>query len=192
MVNFAQGHVHGWHLPWSYDRQQIFAAAVPLLLVVIVVAFLSESCSNALSFASLSQSRRLHRRLHRTRHCAHEYGQLFFPERHHSEGVRRADLKFGDAQFQEAYLWVIGCTIILVASCIFLRLYPQWPHCAPWPRTRKLQAPSASTCDGDRADFGLSFAVAAVAGVLIGPLYFVSFDMGTCRLKRLAPRCSRN
>ena len=26
--------------------------------------------------------------------------------------------------------------------------------------------------------FGLSFAVAAIAGVLIGPLYFVSFDMG--------------
>jgi branched-chain amino acid transport system permease protein len=26
--------------------------------------------------------------------------------------------------------------------------------------------------------FGLSFSVAAIAGVLIGPLYFVSFDMG--------------
>ena len=61
--------------------------------------------------------------------------------------------------------------------------------CSPITRTgRALRAVAA---DGEIAGavgvnvnraigftFGLSFAVAAIAGVLIGPLYFVSFDMG--------------
>lgn len=86
----------------------------------------------------------------------------------------------GDAFFQISYVWVVGLTVLLVVG-----LHVLFSH----TRTgRALRAVAADTdmaaavgVDVRRAiaqTFGLSFAVAAIAGVLIGPLYFVSFDMG--------------
>jgi branched-chain amino acid transport system permease protein len=89
-------------------------------------------------------------------------------------------VEIGTARFQEAYVWVVVCTLVLVGLLHVLFTY-----------TRPGRALRAVAADAEIAGavgvnvklaigltFGLSFAVAAIAGVLIGPLYFVSFDMG--------------
>jgi branched-chain amino acid transport system permease protein len=94
--------------------------------------------------------------------------------------VLSATLQIGGARFQEAYLWIIGCAAVLV---VFLHL------CFTY--TRQGRAKQAVAADAEIAGavgvnvprvimqiFGLTFAVAACAGVLVGPLYFVSFDIG--------------
>jgi len=89
-------------------------------------------------------------------------------------------IQIGTARVQETSLWVVACTIVLVVLLHMLFTY-----------TRTGRALRAVAADAETAGavgvnvsrsigltFGLSFAVAAIAGVLIGPLYFVSFDMG--------------
>jgi branched-chain amino acid transport system permease protein len=89
-------------------------------------------------------------------------------------------IQIGTARVQETSLWVVACTIALVVLLHLLFTY-----------TRTGRALRAVAADAETAGavgvnvsrsigltFGLSFAVAAIAGVLIGPLYFVSFDMG--------------
>ncbi len=89
-------------------------------------------------------------------------------------------VSLGDAFFQFSYVWIVGLTVLLVVG-----LHVLFSH------TRTGRALRAVAADTDMAaavgvdvrwaiaqTFGLSFAVAAIAGVLIGPLYFVSFDMG--------------
>jgi branched-chain amino acid transport system permease protein len=86
----------------------------------------------------------------------------------------------GDAFFQISYVWVMGLTVLLVVGLHLL-----------FSSTKTGRALRAVAADAEMAGavgvdvrkaiaqtFGLSFAVAAIAGVLIGPLYFVSFDMG--------------
>lgn len=89
-------------------------------------------------------------------------------------------IQIGTARIQETSVWVVVCTIALVVLLHVLFTY-----------TRTGRALRAVAADSEMAGsvgvnvsrsigltFGLSFAVAAIAGVLIGPLYFVSFDMG--------------
>lgn len=84
------------------------------------------------------------------------------------------------AVFQKTYLWILIVTLALVALMHVVFAY-----------TRTGRALRAVASDGEIAAtmgvnvqraigsvFGLSFAVAAVAGVLVGPLYFVSPDLG--------------
>lgn len=183
MVNFAQGHVFmaGTFLGLTIANK-FSLPAVPLLLVVTIIAFVIGVVLERLIFRKLYHN-----------HDVFIVGsiglgialmntvRLIFPEPTPFPKVfGERIVKFGDAQFQEAYLWVIGCTIILVALL----------HCF-FAYTRNGRALRAVAADAEIAGtvgvnvpmaiaqtFGLSFAVAAVAGVLIGPLYFVSFDMG--------------
>jgi branched-chain amino acid transport system permease protein len=183
MVNFAQGHVFmaGTFLGLTIANR-FSLPAVPLLLVVMIVAFLVGVVLERLIFRKLYHN-----------HDVFIVGsiglgialmntvRLFFPEPIPFPKVfGERIVKLGDAQFQEAYLWVIGCTIILVTLLHLFFAY-----------TRNGRALRAVAADAEIAGtvgvnvpmaiaqtFGLSFAVAAVAGVLIGPLYFVSFDMG--------------
>jgi branched-chain amino acid transport system permease protein len=183
MVNFAQGHVFmagtflglilatRWQLP-----------AIPLLLLVALVSFGIGMVLDRLVF----------RRLYHD-HVVMVVGtiglgivlqntvRLFFPEpvpfpKVFGERV----LSLGTARFQESYVWVVILTVLLVAVLHSLFTF-----------TRPGRALRAVAADAEIAGtvgvkvsgaigqtFGLSFAVAAVAGVLIGPLYFVSFDMG--------------
>ncbi len=183
MVNFAQGHVFmagtflglilatRWHLP-----------ALPLLILVAVVSF----------GIGMVLDRVVFRRLYHD-HVVMVVGtiglgivlqntvRLFFPEplpfpKVFGERV----LSLGTARFQESSAWVVILTVLLVALLHSLFSY-----------TRPGRALRAVAADAEIAGtvgvkvsrsigqtFGLSFAVAAVAGVLIGPLYFVSFDMG--------------
>jgi branched-chain amino acid transport system permease protein len=183
MVNFAQGHVFmaGTFLGLAIANK-FSLPAVPLLLAVMIVAFLIGVVLERLIFRKLYHN-----------HDVFIVGsiglgialmntvRLFFPEPIPFPKVFGEQIvKLGDAQFQEAYLWVIGCTIILVTLLHLFFAY-----------TRNGRALRAVAADAEIAGtvgvnvpmaiaqtFGLSFAVAAAAGVLIGPLYFVSFDMG--------------
>jgi branched-chain amino acid transport system permease protein len=183
MVNFAQGHVFmaGTFLGLAIANK-FSLPAVPLLLAVMIVAFLVGVILERLIFRKLYHN-----------HDVFIVGsiglgialmntvRLFFPEPIPFPKVFGEQIvKLGDAQFQEAYLWVIGCTIILVTLLHLFFAY-----------TRNGRALRAVAADAEIAGtvgvnvpmaiaqtFGLSFAVAAAAGVLIGPLYFVSFDMG--------------
>lgn len=107
--------------------------------------------------------------------------RVFFPEPVPFPQVFGSEvIQIGTARIQEASLWVVGCTIALVVLLHLMFVY-----------TRTGRALRAVAADAEIAGavgvnvnrsigltFGLSFSVAAIAGVLIGPLYFVSFDMG--------------
>lgn len=183
MVNFAQGHVFmaGTFLGLMI-AQRVSLPALPLLLLVGGVAFL----------IGMVLERVVFRRLYHN-HEVFVVGsiglgivlmngtRIFFPEPVPFPKVFGSEIiEIGTARFQEAYLWVVGCTVVLVALLHSLFSY-----------TRTGRALRAVASDAEIAGavgvnvrraigqtFGLSFAVAAIAGVLIGPLYFVSFDMG--------------
>jgi branched-chain amino acid transport system permease protein len=82
--------------------------------------------------------------------------------------------------FQKTYLWILVVTLVLVAV-----LHLLFNHSRPGRALRAVASDAeiagtvgVSVPRAIGLTFGLSFAVAAVAGVLIGPLYFVSPDMG--------------
>ena len=81
---------------------------------------------------------------------------------------------------QRSYVWIIAITLLLVAALHVLFTYTRIGRGlravaadAEVAGTMGVSVPRAIALT-----FGLSTAVAAVAGVLIGPLYFVSPDMG--------------
>lgn len=183
VVNFAQGHVFMAGTFLGLIIANRFALpAIPLLLSVMLIAFL----------IGVVLERVIFRRLYHD-HDVFIVGaiglgivlmntvRIFFPEPVPFPKVfGDTILEFGGARFQEAYLWVIGCTVVVVALLHFFFSY-----------TRHGRAMRAVAADAEIAGavgvnvrraiahiFGLTFAVAAGAGVLIGPLYFVSFDMG--------------
>lgn len=183
MVNFAQGHVFmaGTFLGLLLATRG-HLPALPLLVAVALGAF----------GIGLLLDRWVFRRLYHD-HVVFVVGtiglgivlqntvRLFFPEpvpfpKVFGERV----VALGSARFQVSYVWVVALTVLLVALLHALFAY-----------TRAGRAMRAVAADPEIAGtvgvrvpraigqtFGLSFAVAAVAGVLIGPLYFVSFDMG--------------
>jgi branched-chain amino acid transport system permease protein len=84
------------------------------------------------------------------------------------------------AVFQKTYLWILVVTLALVAVLHVVFAYTRTGRAlravasdAEIAATMGVNVPRAIG-----AMFGLSFAVAAVAGVLIVPLYFVSPDLG--------------
>lgn len=183
MVNFAQGHVFmaGTFLGLVI-AERLHLPALPLLLVVGIVAF----------GLGMVLERFVFRRLYHN-HEVFVVGSIglgivlmngvrvFFPEPVPFPKVFGSEVvQIGSARFQEAYIWVVVATLVLVVLLHVMFTY-----------TRTGRALRAVAADGEIAGavgvnvkrsigltFGLSFAVAAIAGVLIGPLYFVSFDMG--------------
>ena len=183
MVNFAQGQVFMVGAFLGLVIAQRVPLPAPLLLLVVgAVAFL----------VGMILERVVFRRLYHN-HEVFVVGsiglgivltngvRLFFPEPVPFPKVFGSRvIELGTARFQEANLWVVGCTIALV---VLLHLV--------FAHTRTGRALRAVAADAEIAGavgvnvkqaigltFGLSFGVAAMAGVLIGPLYFVSFDMG--------------
>jgi branched-chain amino acid transport system permease protein len=183
MVNFAQGHVFmaGTFLGLLLATRG-HLPALPLLVAVALGAF----------GVGLMLDRWVFRRLYHD-HVVFVVGtiglgivlqntvRLFFPEPVPFPKVfGDRVVALGSARFQVSYVWVVVLTVLLVALLHVLFTY-----------TRAGRAMRAVAADPEIAGtvgvrvsraigqtFGLSFAVAAVAGVLIGPLYFVSFDMG--------------
>jgi branched-chain amino acid transport system permease protein len=183
MVNFAQGQVFmaGAFLGLSIAQRWPLPAPI-LLLAVAAVAFV----------VGMLLERFIFRRLYHN-HEVFIVGSIglgivlmngvrvFFPEPVPFPKVFGDKvIELGTARFQQANLWVVGCTIALVVLLHLMFAY-----------TRTGRALRSVAADAEIASavgvnvqrsigftFGLSFAVAAVAGVLIGPLYFVSFDMG--------------
>lgn len=183
MVNFAQGQVFMAGAFLGLVIVERVPLPAPLLLVVVgAVAFV----------AGMILERVVFRRLYHN-HEVFVVGSIglgivlmngvrvFFPEPVPFPKVFGSRvIELGTARFQEANLWVVGCTIALVVLLHLLFAY-----------TRMGRALRAVAGDAEIAGavgvnvkqaigltFGLSFGVAAMAGVLIGPLYFVSFDMG--------------
>jgi branched-chain amino acid transport system permease protein len=183
MVNFAQGQIFmaGTFLG-LYATQRAGLPALPLLLFVAVVAFLAGMLLERVVFRRLYHSHEVFVVGAIGLGVMIENGlRIFFPEplpfpKLFGVGVYRVH----GAIFQKTYLWIVVITLILVVCLHVLFAY-----------TRQGRALRAVAADSDIAGtmgvnvpraiavtFGLSCAVAAVAGVLIGPLYFVSPDMG--------------
>lgn len=183
MVNFAQGQVFmaGTFLG-LFAAQRAGLPAVPLLLFVAVAAFLGGMVLERVVFRRLYHSHEVFVVGAIGLGVMIENGlRIFFPEplpfpKLFGVGVYRLH----GAIFQKTYLWIVVITLVLVVGLHVLFTY-----------TRQGRALRAVAADGEIAGtmgvnvpraiavtFGLSCAVAAVAGVLIGPLYFVSPDMG--------------
>jgi branched-chain amino acid transport system permease protein len=183
MVNFAQGHVFmaGTFLGLAI-AQRVPLPGPLLLLAVGAVAFVLGMVLERLVFRRLYHNHEVF--------IVGSIGlgivlmngvRVFYPEPVPFPKVFGSDVvAIGSARVQEASLWVVGCTVLLV---VLLHLL--------FAHTRTGRGLRAVAADAEIASavgvnvkqaigltFGLSFAVAAMAGVLIGPLYFVSFDMG--------------
>jgi branched-chain amino acid transport system permease protein len=184
MVNFAQGQVFmaGTFLG-LYLARDLGVPAIPLLILVPLISFAAGVLLERVVFRHLYHS-----------HEVFVVGAIglgvmiensvraAFPEplpfpKIFGTGVYRF---IPGVLFQKTYLWIVVVTLILVVLLHVLFTY-----------TRRGRALRAVAADAEIAGtmgvsvrraigftFGLSFAVAAIAGVLIGPLYFVSPDMG--------------
>lgn len=183
MVNFAQGHVFMAGTFLGLVIAQRLRLPAPLLLLVVgAVAFVVGMVLERLVFRRLYHNHEVF--------IVGSIGlgiilmngvRVLFPEPVPFPKVFGSKvIELGTARVQEASLWVVGCTIVLVVL-----LHLMFAH------TRMGRGLRAVAADAEIAGavgvnvkraigltFGLSFAVAAMAGVLIGPLYFVSFDIG--------------
>jgi branched-chain amino acid transport system permease protein len=183
MVNFAQGQIFmaGTFLGLVIANR-FELPAVPLIIIVGAVAFV----------IGLIVERLVFRRLYHN-HEVFVVGsiglgivltnaiRIMFPEPMPFPKVFGTGIvTVGGAFFQVSYLWVVGLTVVLVLG---LHVLFSWTKTGRALRAiaSDIEMASAVGVDvrkGIAQTFGLSFAVAAIAGVLIGPLYFVSFDMG--------------
>lgn len=184
MVNFAQGQVFmaGTFLG-LYLVRDFGASAVPLLVLVPVISFAAGTLLERLVFRRLYHSHEvfvvgaigLGVMIENTMRALYPE-PLPFPKVF-GAGVYRF---IPGVVFQKTYLWILVVTVLLVLLLHVLFTY-----------TRKGRSLRAVAADAEIAGtvgvsvsgaigftFGLSFAVASIAGVLIGPLYFVSPDMG--------------
>jgi branched-chain amino acid transport system permease protein len=184
MVNFAQGQVFmaGTFLG-LYLARDIGIPAIPLLILVPLISFAAGALLERVVFRRLYHNHEvfvvgaigLGVIIENTARAAFPE-PLPFPKIFGS-GVYRF---IPGVVFQKTYLWIVVITLILV-----LLLHIMFTH------TRRGRALRAVAADAEIAGtmgvsvpraisftFGLSFAVASIAGILIGPLYFVSPDMG--------------
>jgi len=184
MVNFAQGQVFmaGTFLG-LYLARNLGMPAIPVLILVPAISFVAGALVERVVFRRLYHS-----------HEVFVVGAIglgvmiensvraAFPEplpfpKIFGSGVYRF---IPGVLFQKTYLWIVAITVIMVVLLHILFTY-----------TRRGRALRAVASDAEIAGtmgvsvpraigltFGLSFAVASIAGVLIGPLYFVSPDMG--------------
>jgi branched-chain amino acid transport system permease protein len=184
MVNFAQGQVFmaGTFLG-LFLVERLGLSAIPLLIAVPVISFAAGWLLERAIFRHLFHS-----------HEVFVVGAIglgvmienairaAFPEplpfpKIFGSGVYRF---IPGVLFQKTYLWIVVITVLLVLLLHILFAYTR--------RGRALRAVAAdaeiagtmgvSVSNAIGFTFGLSFAVAAIAGILIGPLYFVSPDMG--------------
>jgi branched-chain amino acid transport system permease protein len=183
MVNFAQGQIFmaGTFLGLMIvNRFEL--PAVPLIIIVGTVAFLIGLVLEKLVFRRLYHNHEVF--------VVGSIGlgivltnavRIMFPEPVPFPKVFGTGIvTLGGAFFQAAYLWVVGLAVILVVGLHLLFSYTKTGR-ALRAAASDVEMAAAVGVDVRKAiaqTFGLSFAIAGIAGVLIGPLYFVSFDMG--------------
>jgi branched-chain amino acid transport system permease protein len=183
MVNFAQGQVFmaGTFLGLVIANR-FELPAVPLIIAVGAVAFVIGLVVEKLVFRRLYHNHEVF--------VVGSIGlgivltnsiRIMFPEPVPFPKVFGTGIvTIGGAFFQSAYLWVVGLAIVLVIGLHILFSFTRTGR-ALRAVASDIEMAGAVGVDVRKAiaqTFGLSFAVAAIAGVLIGPLYFVSFDMG--------------
>jgi len=183
MVNFAQGQIFmaGTFLG-LVAAQRLGLSAVPLLLLVAAVSFAAGVLLERLVFRRLYAS-----------HEAFVVGavglgvvmengfRMAYPEplafpKLFGVGVYH----FHGVLLQRTYVWIVVNTLLLVAALHVLFTYTRIGRGlrAVAADAEVAGAMGVSVPRAIALTFGLSTAVAAVAGVLIGPLYFVSPEMG--------------
>jgi branched-chain amino acid transport system permease protein len=183
MVNFAQGHVFMAGAFLGLVIAERVPLPAPLLLVAVgAVAFVLGMILERIVFRRLYHNHEVF--------IVGSIGlgiilmngvRVFFPEPVPFPKVFGTEIvEIGTARVQEASLWVVGCTIVFV---LLLHLMFSYTRAGRALRAVASDAEIAGAVGVNvkraiGATFGLSFAVAAMAGVLIGPLYFVAFDMG--------------
>jgi branched-chain amino acid transport system permease protein len=183
MVNFAQGQVFmaGTFLGLVIANR-FELPALPLIIIVGAVAFVIGLVVEKLVFRRLYHNHEVF--------VVGSIGlgivltnsiRILFPEPLPFPKVFGTGIvTIGGAFFQSAYLWVVGLAIVLVIGLHVLFSFTRIGR-ALRAVASDIEMAGAVGIDVRKAiaqTFGLSFAVAAIAGVLIGPLYFVSFDMG--------------
>ncbi len=183
MVNFAQGQVFmaGTFLG-LFGAQQFGLPALPLLLLVAVISFAVGMLLERVVFRRLYASHEVFVVGAIGLGVMIENGfRIVYPEPLPFPKIFGAGVyHLHGAVFQKTYLWILIITLVLVVILHVMFAY-----------TRTGRALRAVASDGEiaatmgvnvqraiGATFGLSFTIAAVAGVLIGPLYFVSPDLG--------------
>jgi len=183
MVNFAQGQVFMLGAFIGLALAQTWGLN-PLILLAVV---------SVLTFGlGMVAERVIYRRL-RHNHESFVVGaigfgvalentvRLFFPEPVRFPrvfGVGVVDIL--GARVNINYVWIVAAAVVLVTA---LHLLLNHTRVGRALRAVASDADIASTIGVDVSQainltFGLSFAMGAIAGVLTGPLYFVSFDMG--------------
>lgn len=183
MVNYAQGQVFmvGTFVG-LFISSKLTLPAIPLLLVVAVVGFLLGVVLERLVFRRLWHN-------HEVfvvgaiglAFIAESTARLFFPEDVPFPKIfGREVLSLWGARFQITYVWIVACAFVLVGLLHGFYSFTKYGRAL---RSVASDAEIAGTVGVNvpRAisiTFGLSFGISAVAGVLIGPLYFVSPDMG--------------
>lgn len=183
MVNFAQGQVFmaGTFLG-LFAARRFGLSALPLLLLVAVVSFVVGVLLERLVFRRLYSNHEVFVVGAIGLGVMIENGfRIVYPEPLPFPKIFGAGVyHLHGAVFQKTYLWVLVVTLMLVAILHVLFAYTRTGRAL---RAVASDAEIAATMGVNvqraiSATFGLSFAVAAIAGVLIGPLYFVSPDLG--------------
>lgn len=183
MVNFAQGQVFmaGTFLG-LFAARQFGLSALPLLLLVAAVSFAVGMLLERLVFRRLYSNHEVFVVGAIGLGVMIENGfRIVYPEPLPFPKIFGAGVyHLHGAVFQKTYLWILVVTLALVAILHVVFAYTRTGRAlravasdAEIAATMGVNVPRAIG-----AMFGLSFAVAAVAGVLIGPLYFVSPDLG--------------
>lgn len=183
MVNFAQGQIFmaGTFLG-LVAAQRLGLSAVPLLLLVAAVSFAAGVLLERLVFRRLYASHEafvvgavgLGVMMENGFRMAYPeplaFPKLFGVGVYHVQGVL----------LQRTYVWIVVITLLLVAALHVLFTYTRIGRGlrAVAADAEVAGAMGVSVPRAIALTFGLSTAVAAVAGVLIGPLYFVSPEMG--------------
>ena len=183
MVNFAQGQVFmaGTFLG-LFGAQRLGLPALALLPLVAVVSFVIGLVLERVVFRRLYASHEVFIVGAIGLGVMIENGlRMVYPEPLPFPKIFGAGVyHLSGAVFQKTYLWILVIALVLVGLLHVVFAY-----------TRAGRALRAVASDAEIAAtmgvnvqraigvvFGLSFAVAAISGVLVGPLYFVSPDLG--------------
>ena len=183
-VIFSQGHVFMTGAFIGFIMvSQFNLSPIPAILLVGLVGFLLGLLLDRVAL------RRLHNADHLTFIIATigigimlENGvRIFFPEPIRFPDLFGTDvISMGSVRISIRYFWVIGVSVILVTA---LHLFFTYTRIGRGFRAVAADRTVASVM-GINVTRAISFtvaistAVAAVAGLLIGPIYYVSFDMG--------------
>jgi len=183
-VIFSQGHVFMAGAFIGYITvSQFNLSPIPAILLVGLIGYLLGLVLDRVAL------RRLHNADHLTFIIATigigimlENGvRIFFPEPIRFPDIFGTDvITMGSVRISEPYLWVVGASVVLVVALHTFFTYTRIGRGLRAVAADRVVA-SVMGINVTRAissTVAISTSVAAIAGLLIGPIYYVSFDIG--------------